>query len=119
MIDPGSAGRLYAFSVRNLSATEALEFSGGTLTLREKGGAEFVATWLATVAKPKTPLGKMALTQSQARFTLSPGERRELYVFVGAKGALPAAAADLSGGSVEVPGLPKVELARAEVPIGR
>ncbi len=112
-------GRLYAFSVRNLSATEALEFSGGTLTLREKGGAEFVATWLATVAKPKTPLGKMALTQSQARFTLSPGERRELYVFVGAKGALPAAAADLSGGSVEVPGLPKVELARAEVPIGR
>ncbi len=112
-------GRLYAFGVRNLSKTEALEFSGGTLTLREKGGAEYVASWLATVAHPKTPLGRMTLTQSEARFTLAAGERRELYVFVAAKGALPPAAADLAGGSVDVPGLPKVELARAEIPIGR
>jgi hypothetical protein len=112
-------GRLYAFSVRNLSKTEGLDFSGGTLTLQEKGGAEYVASWLATVAHPKTPLGRMALTQSQAKFLLSPGERRELYVFVAAKGALPPAAADLTGGSIEAPGLPKVALSRAEVPIGR
>lgn len=115
----GEQGRLYALTVRNTSKSEPLEFSGGTLTLTGKGGAQFVASWLAGVANPKTPLGKMALTQSEAKFTLAPGERRDLYVFVAAKGDLPPAAADLTGGSLDMPGLPKVSLEHVDVTIGR
>ncbi|MBP9891690.1 MAG: hypothetical protein KBG84_07260 [Planctomycetes bacterium] len=112
-------GRLYAFSVRNLSKSEGVEFAGGTITLREKGGAEHVVSWLATVAKPASALGRMTLTQSEAKFTLAPGERRELYVFVAAKGDMPPAAADLAGGRVECAGLPTLKLEHVDVTIGR
>jgi hypothetical protein len=113
------AGRLYAFSVRNLSKSESLEFAGGTITLREKSGAELTVSWLAAVAKPASALGRMTLTQSEAKFTLAPGERRELYVFAVAKGTMPPAAADLIGGRVDAPGLPSLKLEHIDVTIGR
>lgn len=111
-------GRLYVFSVRNAGKSASIEFSGGTLTLREKSGVEHVAQWLPAVAKPESNVGRMTLAQSEAKFTLAPGERRELYVFLPAKGDLPAAA-DLAGGTVEAPGLGKAALEHVDVNIGR
>lgn len=112
-------GRLYSLTVRNTGKTETLEFAGGTLTLRTKSGAEVVASWLAAVARPRTALGRMALTQSEAKFSLAPGERRELYVFVAAKGELPPPAAELAGGSADIPGVARVVLEHVDVTIGR
>jgi len=113
-------GRLYQLSVTNQSKSEPFEFTGGNLLLQPQGAAEFAGVWLHTLAAAAkaTPLGKMTLAQSQSRFSLAAGERRDLFVF--APGSTrPPAAEKLVAGSIEPGALLKVRLEHAETTMGR
>lgn len=114
-------GRLYQLTVRNLSKSEPLVFSGGTLRLRDKSGREYTALWLASVAQAEraTALGRMTLAQSESVFTLAVGERRDLLVFVESGGEMPPATEDMVNGTLEGSSLKKVNLERVEITIGR